>query len=385
MAAYVAGDRQAFARLFARVAPRVHAFFQRSFRDVSVADELMQITFLKVHRARETYRPDLPFRPWLFTVAGHVRRDEWRKRYRLAEDAGEDEALIAADENNALTRTRSREETEDRRNEVRAAVEALPEIQRTILQLHRYEGLTFIEIAKSLGTTPGAVRQHALPCLRNAPRETLGIVGDRAGRARGPRMTTAHVRDQAVGIAALPETDPERRRRVRTCRRMRRVRRGARPRNGILAAPGRIADVRTAERRRDAAHVGGDRAGRRGARGAKAAAARRTVPHALSAWVAVVLSAIFAWVDARGAALAWSVGVECLFIELAVAAVPLAVVGSGILRGRAPPAVPSFAALGAWAALGAQGYLHFRCPVGHEGVTSWRSTSGASCSPRSSG
>src|SRR5258706_3013428 len=33
MAAYVAGDRGAFARLFARVAPRVHAFFGRAFRD----------------------------------------------------------------------------------------------------------------------------------------------------------------------------------------------------------------------------------------------------------------------------------------------------------------------------------------------------------------
>jgi RNA polymerase sigma-70 factor, ECF subfamily len=183
MAAYVAGDRQAFARLFARVAPRVHAFFQRSFRDVSVADELMQITFLKVHRARETYRPDLPFRPWLFTVAGHVRRDEWRKRYRLAEDAGED-ALIAADENNAVTRTRNQEETQDRRNEVRAAVEALPEIQRTILQLHRYEGLTFIEIAKMLETTPGAVRQHAFRAYETL-RAQLSESAESAPEVRG--------------------------------------------------------------------------------------------------------------------------------------------------------------------------------------------------------
>jgi RNA polymerase sigma factor (sigma-70 family) len=160
MAAYVAGDKRAFELLFAQVAPRVHAFFRRSFRDESVADELMQITFLKVHRARESYKPELPFRPWLFTVAGHVRKDEWRKRYRLNESAGED-ALAQADETGAFARSRTEEDTRHRVDAVRAAVDALPEAQRTILQLHRYEGLTFIEIAQVLGTTPGAVRQHA--------------------------------------------------------------------------------------------------------------------------------------------------------------------------------------------------------------------------------
>jgi RNA polymerase sigma-70 factor (ECF subfamily) len=44
---------------------------------------------------------------------------------------------------------------------VRAAVDALPESQRVIVHLHRYEGLTFAEIAGSLATTEGAVKLRA--------------------------------------------------------------------------------------------------------------------------------------------------------------------------------------------------------------------------------
>lgn len=160
MAAYIGGDRKAFARLFARVAPKVHAFFMRSFRDESVADELMQTTFLRVHRARESYKPDLPLRPWLFTIAAHIRRDEWRRRYRVPESAGE-EALLAADQSASVSQARDHEAAKDRFSEVLAAMNALPELHRTILQLHRYEGMTYGEIAQVLGSTPGAVRQHA--------------------------------------------------------------------------------------------------------------------------------------------------------------------------------------------------------------------------------
>src|SRR5262245_44913303 len=91
MAQYAAGDTDAFRRLFARLAPGLRAFFLRSFRDLSVAEDLVQSTFLKLHRARASYRPELAARPWIFTIAAGVRRDELRRRYRLPRHLGEDE------------------------------------------------------------------------------------------------------------------------------------------------------------------------------------------------------------------------------------------------------------------------------------------------------
>jgi len=158
MASYVAGDASAFEELFRRLAPRVHSFFLRSLRDPAVADDLLQVTFMKVHRARAQYRPELRVLPWLFAVAGRVRIDELRKRMRLAEDADE-EALARADEQ--LSRDAEPPASNDVAEQVRAALDSLPESQRTVIHLHRYEGLTFAEIAQALGTTPGAVKLRA--------------------------------------------------------------------------------------------------------------------------------------------------------------------------------------------------------------------------------
>ena len=158
MSAWVAGNARAFEQLFARLAPRVHRFFLRSFRDEVVADDLLQVTFMKVHRAREQFDRTLRVAPWLFAVAARVRLDELRRRMRLPEDADE-EAVARADEQ--ASRDQSDPLGSDVREAVRAALSALPESQRTVIHLHRYEGMTFAEIAKVLGTTPGAVKLRA--------------------------------------------------------------------------------------------------------------------------------------------------------------------------------------------------------------------------------
>src|SRR5262249_35855847 len=70
MARYAAGDQLAFQQLFSMLAPRIHAFFMRSFSDeVTIADDLMQLTFLRIHRTRGSYRPERPLKPWVFTIA----------------------------------------------------------------------------------------------------------------------------------------------------------------------------------------------------------------------------------------------------------------------------------------------------------------------------
>jgi RNA polymerase sigma-70 factor, ECF subfamily len=172
MSAYVAGDARAFERLFARLAPRVHRFFLRSFRMEDVADDLLQVTFMKVHRARHQYRPELKLSPWLFAIAARVRLDELRRRLRLPEDADED-AVARADEQCA---TPDPAPEADVRNAVRAAVDALPQSQRTVIHLHRYEGMTFGEIAGVLGTTPGAVKLRAFRGYEKLREQLKGLL-----------------------------------------------------------------------------------------------------------------------------------------------------------------------------------------------------------------
>ena len=163
MAAYARGDQQAFERLFSLLAPRVHGFFLRKFGNPAVADDMLQITFMKVHRARKDYRIGAPVRPWLFTIAARVRLDELRRRGRRPEDADPDtldRAAASADVRRAAVED-DLVERKDIAAKVREALDALPESQRVVVQLHRYEEFTFDEIAQILGSTEGAVKLRA--------------------------------------------------------------------------------------------------------------------------------------------------------------------------------------------------------------------------------
>jgi RNA polymerase sigma factor (sigma-70 family) len=192
MAAYASGDRRAFEALFARLAPRLHRFFRRSFGAEATADDLLQQTFLKLHRARATYRADLKVAPWAFAIAARVRLDEFRRRKRLAED-GDEETLARAEEAQAVTAAEAGRGAidGDTAELVRRAVEELPESQRVIIHLNRFEGMTFAEIAGVLGSTEGAVKLRAFRAygtLRSklAPalgRQDDGLVDGAAGKA----------------------------------------------------------------------------------------------------------------------------------------------------------------------------------------------------------
>ena len=158
MQAYVEGDSEAFQRLFESLAPSLHAFFIRSAGNASVAEDLMQTTFLKLHRARRLWKRGVRLRPWVFAIAAHVRVDWFRSQGRLPTETLDEEGVSAphpSSDPSAGLRDRERSER------VHAAMESLTESQRIVVQLHRFEGLGFAEIGKVLGISEGAAKLRA--------------------------------------------------------------------------------------------------------------------------------------------------------------------------------------------------------------------------------
>jgi RNA polymerase sigma-70 factor (ECF subfamily) len=175
MSAYARGDRAAFAALFQRWAPRLHAFFLRSLREPALADDLLQTTFLKVHRARASFQPLLRLRGWIYSIATSELREELRRR-RRAPLATRDQQ----DEEHGATEGDAEPSLDARRRDlaVREAIARLPESQRQILHLHRYEEMTFPEIAQVLGTTEGAVKLRAFRAYERLRRELVGLLDE---------------------------------------------------------------------------------------------------------------------------------------------------------------------------------------------------------------
>jgi RNA polymerase sigma-70 factor (ECF subfamily) len=156
MERYQRGDRAAFETLFSRHGGRVFGFLMRATGDRALAEDLLQHTFLNLHRARESYRAGAPFAPWLYTIANNARRDAARERRRGREDLTADgTAPEAAGES---PHDAAGDEEAER---VRAALEKLPEAQREVIVLHRWHGLSFAEIAEVVGASEGAVKVRA--------------------------------------------------------------------------------------------------------------------------------------------------------------------------------------------------------------------------------
>ena len=78
MAAYADGDHAAFRELFARNAPLLTRVVRSQVASDDECRDLVQQTFLQLHRARRDYRKGEPLRPWLLTIAYNLCRDRWR-------------------------------------------------------------------------------------------------------------------------------------------------------------------------------------------------------------------------------------------------------------------------------------------------------------------
>lgn len=150
MAAYARGDSAAFAELFRRHAPELERVLRRRLPQGEDARDLVQQTFLQVHRARLDFDPQARFRPWFFTIAFNLQRELYRKQRR------EPAATIDA-ESAPLAAPAPSAELDD----VHRALSTLPAATREVIALHWLEGHSLGEVATRLGASLSAVKVRA--------------------------------------------------------------------------------------------------------------------------------------------------------------------------------------------------------------------------------
>jgi len=164
MEQYIDGDANAFRELYALVAPKLLGYLMRMTRQRASADDLLQQTFLKVHRARAAYVRGADPVPWIYSIAHRTFLDDARKHKRAIVRVADDDQLpeVAA----GLTG-----ESDDRRDDPRvdpelareavAALDSLPEQQREAVVLTKLDGKSVAEAAQIAGTSVGAMKVRA--------------------------------------------------------------------------------------------------------------------------------------------------------------------------------------------------------------------------------
>lgn len=168
MSAYQGGDVNAFETLYRKLAPQLGGYLRSLVRDGARAEDLLQETFLQLHRARRTYLPGRPVKPWIYAIARNV----YLMNRRAATRRARHEA-VADEELPDIPIPAEVEKLADA-DAVRRAVATLPEDRREALVLHHVYGLSFREVGAVQGVSEGAAKLRAHRGMVEL-RELLGV------------------------------------------------------------------------------------------------------------------------------------------------------------------------------------------------------------------
>src|ERR1700686_3601778 len=152
MERYQQADPDAPAALVGALGPVLLRFFRSQVANREQADDLLQETWLRIHRVRHTYRPGEPVLPWIYAIARRVRVDGYRRTRRVTLH---EIAMELLPEQPARAQARNPGQVFD------ALVAALPEAQREVVTMLKVGGLTLEEVSRATSSTVGAVKQKA--------------------------------------------------------------------------------------------------------------------------------------------------------------------------------------------------------------------------------
>jgi len=152
MERYQQADPEAPAALVAALSPALLRFFRSQVASREQADDLLQDTWLRIHRVRHTYRPGEPVLPWIYAIARCVRVDGYRRSRRITMH---ETAMEVLPERPAQREPRNTLPAFD------TLVAALPEGQREVITMLKAGGLSLEEVARATSSTVGAVKQKA--------------------------------------------------------------------------------------------------------------------------------------------------------------------------------------------------------------------------------
>lgn len=182
------GDEGAFEVLFQRYEGQALSFIHRLIGDQSRTEALGQEAFLRIFKDAKSYQYPRSFTTWFYTIVRNLCKNElrWRSRHPTvsieesvdhSDHSGSDHSarigdFLRSESTDPLDGMVSREMNQ----KLEAALAALPELEREILILNRFQGLKYREISEVVGVPISTVRARiysALERLRKSIKEYL--------------------------------------------------------------------------------------------------------------------------------------------------------------------------------------------------------------------
>ncbi|HKR63875.1 MAG TPA: RNA polymerase sigma factor [Thermoanaerobaculia bacterium] len=143
-----AGDTKIFEEIYRRFGDRMKSIAWNHLGNAADAEDAVQETFLKIHRAATTFTGEASFGTWAFRILVNTCYDVLRRRKRRIDEAPIDALPETAE--------RTAPNVDDaKRITLRKLLDELPEQRRAVFSLFEIEGLSHAEIGEILGISEG--------------------------------------------------------------------------------------------------------------------------------------------------------------------------------------------------------------------------------------
>jgi RNA polymerase sigma-70 factor (ECF subfamily) len=158
------GSSEALEALYDRYAPTVLGICLKVVGERPLAEDILQETFWRVWKSAETYRSERgSFTSWLFRIARNLAIDSYRRRNVRPQ------ALQTEDDSDQLLEempdpdmdVASQAQSILRNRQVRKALASLPPVQRQVIEMAYFYGMTRQEIAEATGEALGTIHTRA--------------------------------------------------------------------------------------------------------------------------------------------------------------------------------------------------------------------------------
>jgi RNA polymerase sigma-70 factor (ECF subfamily) len=151
----------------------VYGYFVRMTRDTDASRDLTQNVFLKVIKYSSSWKEDKVFSYWLFRIARNIMVDFYRGARKFY-DLNDEPELVIRDETDSIRATEARESYDF----LLDAMAKLPPGYRELIELNRFQGFSYKEIAETISSNENAVKVKTFRAIQKLKEIYTKIIMD---------------------------------------------------------------------------------------------------------------------------------------------------------------------------------------------------------------
>ena len=160
----IQSDREAFDRIFRLLYAPLVRFSYKYMNDKDAASDVVQEVFIKLWQVREELAENESIKAYLFRMVrnrslNHLRNNSYEVTgLELVEKQADERADSGITESNPY---------KEKLEMLKSWIQKLPDRQRDVIEMSRFEGLNHAEIAKVLNVSPRTVNNHIVAAMKN--------------------------------------------------------------------------------------------------------------------------------------------------------------------------------------------------------------------------